>query len=48
MEFGHRTRGGKGWVEGKFFLTISEKELESDAPRILENKIRKKLGEYFD
>lgn len=48
VEFGHRKRGGKGWVEGKFFLTISEKELESDAPRILENKIRKKLGEYFD
>ena len=47
VEFGHRKRGGKGWVEGKFFLTISEKELEADAPRILENRIRKKLGEYF-
>ena len=24
VEFGHRTRGGAGWVEGKFMLTISE------------------------
>ena len=24
VEFGHRTRNHKGWVEGKFMLTISE------------------------
>ena len=47
VEFGHRTRGGEGWVEGKFMLTISEQEIESDAPRILENKLKKKLGECF-
>ena len=45
VEFGHRTRGGKGWVEGKFMLTISEQELERDAPRVLENKLKKKLEE---
>lgn len=47
VEFGHRTRNHQGWVEGKFMLTISEQEIESDAPRILENKLKKKLGECF-
>lgn len=47
VEFGHRTRDHEGWVEGRFMLTISEQEIESDAPRILENKLKKKLGECF-
>ena len=47
VEFGHRTRGGKGWVEGKFMLTISEQEIQADAPRVLENKLKKKLSEVF-
>ena len=47
VEFGHRTRGGGGWVEGKFMLTISEQEIQADAPRVLENKLKKKLGECF-
>lgn len=47
VEFGHRTRNHKGWVEGKFMLTISEQEIKSIAPRILENKIKKLLGECF-
>jgi len=47
VEFGHRTRDHKGWVEGRFMLTISEQELEADAPRILENKLNKFLGDVF-
>jgi hypothetical protein len=47
VEFGHRTRNHEGWVEGKFMLTISEQEIERDAPRVLENKLKKKLGECF-
>ena len=47
VEFGHRTRNHKGWVRGRFMLTISEQELEADAPRILEQKLMKKLGECF-
>lgn len=47
VEFGHRTRNGEGWVEGKFMLTISEDEIQRDAPRVLENKLKKKLGECF-
>lgn len=47
VEFGHRTRNHAGWVEGKFMLTISEQEIQNAAPRILENKLKKKLGECF-
>lgn len=43
VEYGHRNRGGKGWTEGKFMLTISENELNSDAPKIIERKIKKML-----
>ena len=47
VEFGHRTRGGGGWVEGRFMLTISENEIRNSAPTILQNKLKKKLGECF-
>ena len=47
VEFGHRTRGGKGWVNGRFMLTISEQELDTQAPAILERKIAQKLMEVF-
>ena len=47
VEYGHRTRGGDGWVEGHFMLTVSEQEVQTDAPKILENKLKKKLGEVF-
>jgi hypothetical protein len=47
VEFGHRTRNHQGWVEGKFMLTISEQEIESAAPAILERKVKKLLGECF-
>lgn len=47
VEFGHRTRNHTGWVEGKFMLTISEQEIQNDAPRVLQNKLKKKLGEVF-
>lgn len=45
VEYGHRTKSHKGWVRGQFMMTISEQELQKIAPRILENKIKKYLGE---
>lgn len=48
VEFGHRTRDGEGWVEGRFMLTISEQELESDAPKVIERKLKNILGELFE
>ena len=58
VEFGHRQKPGryvpalgvklkKSWVEGKFMLTISESDLEREAPAIIERKIKQKLGECF-
>ena len=39
VEFGHRTANLKGWVEGRFMLTVSEKEIQNAAPKILEKKV---------
>lgn len=58
VEFGHPQTPGRyvpaigkrlidSWVDGKFFLTRSELELKREAPRIIEAKIAKELGEYF-
>lgn len=48
VEFGHRTRGHKGWVPGRFMLTESEIELDRAAPGILEKKLVKFLGEHLN
>lgn len=48
VEYGHRTRGGGGWVQGRFMLTISVSELQKDAPKILEKKLTKWLGEALN
>lgn len=44
VEYGHRTANHKGWVTGHFMMTISEQELRSIAPRILEKRILQYLG----
>lgn len=41
VEYGHRTANHKGWVKGHFMMTISEQELETIAPKVLESKIKK-------
>ena len=43
VEYGHRTRGGKGFVQGKRMLEISEQELEALSPKILQDKLEKFL-----
>lgn len=45
VEYGHRTPDHKGWVQGRFMLTISEQEIQEVAPKVLEAKIKKFLGE---
>lgn len=47
VENGHRTRGHNGWVEGHFMLTISEKELNAELPRIIEQRLEQILREVF-
>lgn len=47
VEFGHRTVNYKGWVNGRFMLTISEQEIQQAAPAIIEKKLMKQMGELF-
>lgn len=48
MEFGHRTANHKGWVKGRFMLTISEMEIDAQADKIIEKKLQKVLGDIFN
>lgn len=47
VEFGHRTANHKGWVNGRFMLTISEQEIQQAAPAVIEKKLMKQMGELF-
>lgn len=58
VEHGHRQEPGRyvpaigkrlvnSWVDGVFMLTISEKELETIAPKLLERKLTKFMEECF-
>lgn len=58
VEFGHRQQRGryvpalgkslkKGWVKGRFMLTVSEEELEAQLPSLLEQKLRVLLKGVF-
>lgn len=42
-EHGHRTRerkdGSRGWVEGKFMLTVSVREIQTLAPKLIEKRL---------
>lgn len=59
VEYGHRQRPGRyvpqigktlkrGWVPGRFMLTISERELEVDGPKIIEKRVMEALKEALD
>jgi hypothetical protein len=45
VEYGHRTPKHDGWVEGQFFLTISEQEIQRIAPKVLAAKLDKMMEE---
>lgn len=47
VEYGHRTKNHKGWVEGQFMLTISVQEIQNDSPTILQRKLARKMEEWF-
>ncbi len=59
VEYGHRQEVGryvsaigkrlkKSWVEGKYMLTVSEKELEAELPSILERKMKQYIERCFN
>lgn len=47
VEYGHRTRNHKNWVEGRHMLTISEAELNSMSDAILQKKLNKFMKDVF-
>lgn len=47
VEFGHRTRNHRGWVEGSHMLTVSEEEIRNKAPQILQTKLENYLKGCF-
>ncbi|MGF9913735.1 HK97 gp10 family phage protein [Paenibacillus ehimensis] len=47
VEYGHRTRDHKGWVEGRFMLTVSEDEIKRELPGIIERKMQKFMKRFL-
>lgn len=47
VEYGHRTRDHKKWVEGRFMLTNAKKRIDKKARIIISEEVKKKLGEMF-
>jgi hypothetical protein len=48
VEYGHRTKNHKGWVEGHHMLTISETELNQMSNKILQAKLNKFMKDVFE
>lgn len=47
VEYGHRTRNHKGWVNGSFMMTFSVDEVKNITPALLEQRLRAKLREVL-
>jgi hypothetical protein len=47
VEYGHRTANHMGWVEGRFMLTISIKEIEAELPSILNRKLQQFINRHM-
>ena len=43
VEYGHRTRGGAGWIKGKHFVKISTDDINSKAPEIIKQRLEQWL-----
>lgn len=47
VEYGHRNQSHTRWVPGQYILTISENELKTQAPAILQRRLESFLREVF-
>lgn len=48
IEYGHRTKNHSGWVEGRFMVTISMREIEKEFPAFLEKKQLELLNQILN
>lgn len=46
-EYGHRTRGGGGWVEGRFPMTKASNSVRKQSPTILQRALDDYLKEHM-
>lgn len=44
VEYGHRTRGGGGWVEGKYMLTKATEDVDKKAQKIIEKAVSNEIA----
>lgn len=47
VEYGHRTRGGTGFVEGRFMMKLGLEEVENRSAQILRNVIETRIRELI-
>lgn len=47
VEYGHRTANHAGWVDGRFMMTITEQEMESQGPAIINRRLTAFLKEVL-
>lgn len=48
VEYGHRKRGGKGWVSGRFFMTRTELEMAGKTNAIVKQRFEDYLRKCFN
>ncbi|STX19351.1 HK97 gp10 family phage protein [Levilactobacillus brevis] len=48
VENGHRTRGGSGWVEGRFMLKDTVVEVEGQMPQLIAPSLERALRGLLD
>lgn len=44
LEYGHRTRSGRGWVKGRFMMSKSMGKVKADLKKISERELKRILG----
>ncbi|MFD2613543.1 HK97 gp10 family phage protein [Paenibacillus gansuensis] len=47
VEYGHRTPDHMGWVDGKFMLTLSIKEIEEEMPKLMDRKMQQFIDKHM-
>jgi len=47
VEYGHRTRDHKGWVNGQFMLSISEDEINRELPAFMNGKLQQFIDRHM-
>ncbi|WP_101772332.1 HK97 gp10 family phage protein [Peptostreptococcus faecalis] len=47
VEYGHRTRGGKGWIDGQFMLKIAVDKVNARANSYIQKEVERELKKVF-